>query len=148
MTYQSTKRYGHDIGLSCCFRQWRAASHCRFLHGYALAVRLTFEADELDWTNWVMDFGALKPIKEMLVSFFDHKLIVAEDDPFVEVLTMLDTTGLAEVVILPATGCEGFAKVIHDEVSRWLEFAGHSPRVRLVEVEVAEHGANSGIYRP
>lgn len=48
MTYKSTKLYGHEIGLSAAFRQWRAESHCRFLHGYALAVRFEFEADELD----------------------------------------------------------------------------------------------------
>ncbi|SVB70610.1 uncharacterized protein METZ01_LOCUS223464, partial [marine metagenome] len=26
--YQSTKTYGNEVGLSCCFRQWRADSHC------------------------------------------------------------------------------------------------------------------------
>ena len=35
--WRSTKTYGHEEGLSCCFRQWRAThSHCRLLHGYAL----------------------------------------------------------------------------------------------------------------
>ena len=41
--WRSTKTYGHEEGLSCCFRQWRAThSHCRLLHGYALSFRLTF----------------------------------------------------------------------------------------------------------
>ena len=32
--YRSTKRYSQEEGLSCCFRQWRAAhSHCRLIHG-------------------------------------------------------------------------------------------------------------------
>lgn len=31
--YQSTKTYGHDRGFSCAFRQWRADSHCRLIHG-------------------------------------------------------------------------------------------------------------------
>ena len=43
MGWQVTKTYGHDLGLSCCFRQWGASSHCRFLHGYALSFSFTFE---------------------------------------------------------------------------------------------------------
>lgn len=81
MKFRSTKTYGHDIGLSCCFRQWRSASHCRFLHGYALAVHLEFEADDLDARSWVMDFGSLKPVRQWLVQTFDHKTLVAADDP-------------------------------------------------------------------
>ena len=34
--YRSSKTYGHEIGLSAAFRQWRAQSHCRLIHGYAL----------------------------------------------------------------------------------------------------------------
>ena len=48
MTYKSTKTHGHAIGLSAAFRQWRADSHCKYLHGYALAVKFVFEAGELD----------------------------------------------------------------------------------------------------
>ena len=57
MPYQSTKQFGQDLGLSCCFRQWRAESHCNQLHGYAIAIRLVFEAEELDVRRWVVDFG-------------------------------------------------------------------------------------------
>ncbi len=41
--YRSTKMYDHNEGLSCCFRQWRATdSHCRLIHGYALAFKFVF----------------------------------------------------------------------------------------------------------
>ena len=66
MKYQSTKTYGNDRGLSCCFRQWRADSHCNLLHGYSLGFRFVFEADTLDERNWVYDFGDCKWIKEFL----------------------------------------------------------------------------------
>src|SRR4051812_22439004 len=83
--FGSTKTYPHSIGLSCCFRQWRALhSHCRFLHGYALQVKLTFVAQTLDERNWVVDFGGLKDIKERLTELLDHKTIVARDDPEIE----------------------------------------------------------------
>ncbi|QIG68916.1 6-pyruvoyl tetrahydropterin synthase protein [Rhizobium phage RHph_Y55] len=147
MPFRSTKTYGHDIGLSCCFRQWRAQSHCALLHGYALSVRLEFEADELDYRNWVIDFGSLKEVKELLQNHFDHKLVVAQDDPDLESLGQLSGLGLADVVVLPAVGCEAFAKWIYGAVYDWLiNRTPHGERVFLASVEVAEHGANSAIY--
>ena len=144
--YVSTKTYGHDVGLSACFRQWRADSHCRFLHGYALAIRLEFEADELDVRNWVVDFGSLKGFKTLLENTFDHRLLVAEDDPYIGVMQSLDGAGLAQVVVVPATGCEAFAKLIFECGEVWLRDNGYAPRVRMRSVEVREHGANSAIY--
>jgi len=144
--YVSTKTYGHEIGLSACFRQWRAESHCRHLHGYALAVRFEFEADELDVRNWVVDFGSLKSLKGMLEDTFDHTLLVAEDDPFKDELCGLQGLGLARVVVVPATGCEAFARMIYECAEVWLKDNGYAPRCRLRSVEVREHGANSAIY--
>jgi 6-pyruvoyltetrahydropterin/6-carboxytetrahydropterin synthase len=63
--YLSTKTYGNDRGLSCCFRQWRSThSHCSLLHGYSIGIKLIFESETLDDRNWVMDFGGLKAFKE------------------------------------------------------------------------------------
>jgi 6-pyruvoyltetrahydropterin/6-carboxytetrahydropterin synthase len=144
---QSTKTFGHDIGLSCAFRQHRAQSHCRFLHGYALGIRFVFEANQTDHCGWVVDFGGLKSLRAQLEATFDHKLLVAKDDPQALQLLELQTAGLAEVVIVPATGCEAFAAMIYETTQIWLHDAGFAPRVRLVSVEVSEHGANSAIYR-
>ena len=144
--YRSSKTYGHEIGLSACFRQHRAHSHCRLLHGYALAVHLEFEADELDINNWVVDFGSLKSFKAQLETTFDHKLLVAYDDPKRHQLENLEAYGLAEVVIVEATGCEAFAKLIYETAQLWLEDNGFTPRVRMHHVTVREHGANSATY--
>lgn len=145
MPYRSTKHYGHELGLSACFRQWRAESHCRLLHGYALAFTFVFEADKLDVNNWVVDFGSLKPVKEFLANTFDHKLIVAEDDPRKDELSELAGLGLADVLVLPSTGCEAFAEHVANKVKRWL-FTQQGNRVRLVSVECREHGANSALW--
>jgi 6-pyruvoyltetrahydropterin/6-carboxytetrahydropterin synthase len=146
MTFRSTKTFGHDLGLSACFRQWKAKSHCRFLHGYALAVRLEFEADALDDRNWVVDFGGMKPLKAMLEATFDHKLLLAKDDPLFDGLHDLAALGVADIVVVDATGCEKFAEMIFDMTEAWLDAAGFAPRCRLVSVEVREHGANSAIF--
>lgn len=146
MAYRSSKTYGHDIGLSACFRQFKADSHCKLLHGYALSVHLEFEADELDERNWVVDFGSLKSFKQMLEDTFDHKLLVAENDPYRDVLEQLGYYGLADVVMVPATGCEAFAKLIYKCAEVWLKDNGYAPRVRVHHVTVREHGANSATY--
>lgn len=163
--YQSTKTYGHELGLSACFRQHRADSHCNLLHGYALSFKFVFEAETLDDRNWVQDFGGLKKLKERLVAYFDHKLLVAEDDPRKDELCALAGLGLADVIVLPAVGCEAFAKiafrfaldVITDanaEEFRRIRAQGNDiwpdrHRVRVVSCECAEHGANSAtFFRP
>ena len=144
----SSKRYAAEIGLSSCFRQHRAHSHCRFLHGYALAFNFVFTAKELDHNGWVVDFGGLKSLKKILEDTFDHKTIVSEDDPELMWFTEAEKRGILELVILPATGCEKFAEFVYGVAQQWLFDAGFSPRVTLISVEVNEHGANGAMFSP
>jgi len=144
--YASTKTYCHEVGLSSCFRQWRATSHCNLLHGYALSVKLVFAASELDHNNWVIDFGSLKPIKAWLESQFDHKTVVAKDDPLADLFIEMEAENLCDIVWMDNVGCEAFAAHVAKYVHRWLLEGGQSQRVELVSVEVREHGANSAIW--
>lgn len=146
--YKSTKTYGHEVGLSCAFRQWRAPSHCHFLHGYALAFKFTFEADELDYRNWVVDFGGLKSLKKKLEELFDHKTVVAQDDPLLGMFEELEKSGACDLVIVPGVGVEKFAEMAYILAVQTLEEEGFAPRCRVIEVEVSEHGANSAIFTP
>lgn len=148
MKHLSTKTYGHAVGFSCAFRQWRADSHCRFVHGYALGFKFVFEADELDARNWVVDFGSMKSLKGVLEDTFDHTTIVAEDDPEIEWFREGKRRGLLQLVELPAGGCEKFAEYVAGVTDVWLHDNGYTPRVRLRSVEVMEHGANSAMFEP
>ena len=144
--YKVTKTYCHNLGLSASFRQWRAKSHCRFIHGYALEVRLTIVATELDENNWVFDFGGLKDIKRQLIDLFDHKTLVAEDDPKKAMFKELEIAGLIQYVEVPNVGCEGFAKYIYDlAYPRIKELRTNN--AELESVEVREHQGNSAIYK-
>ena len=155
--YYSTKTYGNDRGLSCCFRQWRAThSHCSLLHGYSIGIKLIFESDTLDSRNWVMDFGGLKLFKEWAEYMFDHTLVVADDDPERATFEKLNhiTGGYNDLRIVEGVGCEMFAKMCYDKMAELLEEMKQNKHsrypvessVRLVSAEVFEHDANSAIY--
>lgn len=156
--YKVTKTYGHDLGLSCCFRQHRADSHCAKLHGYAIAVKLEFTSSSLDERNWVIDFGALKPVKEYLVDTFDHTTIIAQDDPELSRFQKMHDDGLIDLRVMPNVGCEAFAGEIYMHVRSWLTTMrfGESKTIDapifalrgldLASVEVREHGANAASY--
>lgn len=147
MTFESGKTYTHAEGLSCCFRQWRAKdSHCRFLHGYAIQVEICFRSAKLDSRNWVMDFGSLKPIKEWLKETFDHKTLVAKDDPDLKRFEGLEGWGIIDLVVVDHVGCEAFAKMIYEHVMWWLT-QEKIPYVEVDYVEVREHAGNFARYR-
>jgi 6-pyruvoyltetrahydropterin/6-carboxytetrahydropterin synthase len=170
--YLSTKTYGTDRGLSCCFRQWRAThSHCSTLHGYSLGIRLVFECDTLDDKNWCMDFGGLKKFKVWADHMFDHTLVVAHDDPMLDFFKHMNEIvdveskdhlssvphergALCDLRIVEGVGCEMFAKLCYDRMSATLEeLKSSSPdrypvnnTVRVKSAEVFEHAGNSAIY--
>jgi 6-pyruvoyltetrahydropterin/6-carboxytetrahydropterin synthase len=144
--YQSGKAYGHDLGFSCAFRQPKAQSHCSKIHGYALSFKFIFETAELDENGWVIDFGSLKPLKAELEKIFDHKTIIAEDDPHIEYFKDGEERQVLDLVILPGVGCENFAKYVFSMAAEWLRNTQHAKRVMLVSATVAEHGANHATY--
>jgi len=142
------KKYGHDEGLSCVFRQWQAAhSHCRFLHGYALAFRFTFAADNLDDRGWCIDFGGLKPLRAWLHTQFDHTLLAAQDDPELSHFKALEAAGLAQLRVVETVGCEAFAQLAHDWVAAFLQRETDG-RVVCEAVEVSEHPGNAASFNP
>ena len=151
MGYKSTKLFD---GFSCCFRQWKAEdTHCRFLHGYGVSFRVTFEG-ELDSRNWVWDFGGMKRAKtkidgmspkEWMDYMFDHTIIVAEDDPYINTLQQLDNAGIAQVRIVPATGAEKFAEFIFKKLNTFVRTETND-RVHVKKVEFMEHNKNTAIY--
>lgn len=155
----SSKQYGSEQGLSSVFRQWRATSHCRFLHGYALSIRLLFQAQALDGRNWVVDFGGLKPLKAALADTFDHKTLIAADDPELARFMRLHESGLIDLRVMPkGVGCEAFAQHIYELTESFLvmeylpaleEMLIQPPRgLSLTSVGVSEHAGNGAIYAP
>lgn len=150
--YFNDKFYDHTNGWAACFRQPGASSHCRDPHGYPLAFRLRFQAEILDKNNWVLDFGGLKQVKAWHAEHFDHRTLLAADDPHLQRFhDLYDACGFAPIIVLPFVGCEGFAKYSYDFTSSWL-FANHPDAyakrgLRLHSVTVYEHAGNSATYQ-
>ncbi len=141
MKYRSTKTYNNIAPVA--YRQWRADSHCNSLHGYALSFRFEFESDSLDVRNWVIDFGGLRPLKALLEDWFDHTLLVANDDPLREELLKLGELGLAKITEVEKTGCEGIAEFLYEYMNTiYLKDVGEIDRVWCTKVEVRETPSN------
>ena len=149
--FQSTKVFD---GFSCVFRQWKAeTTHCKYLHGYGVSFKVWFEG-ELDERNWVWDFGGMKRAKgtidgmspkEWMDYMFDHTLIVAEDDPYLEGFKAMGDHGLTQTRVIPATGAEKFAEYIFNKLNPFIQEETDG-RVKVTQVEFREHGKNSAIY--
>ena len=143
--FQSTKVI--DLG-SCAFRQPRATSHCKFIHGYRLKSKFWFEAEELDGNNWVVDFGGLKPLKKRLENQFDHTLCLDVNDPMLMHFESLSDVGAADVRIMNGVGIEMTAKWCYDAANEFLEKEyDNINKAHCVKVEVWEHEGNSATYR-
>ena len=139
MKYSSTKVI---VLGSTAFRQPKADSHCRFIHGYNLYAKFYFSSDELDKNNWVVDFGSLKKLKKILKEDFDHKLIVSKKDPYLEILKRLHLNQIADVRIMEDISIEMFAQ--HCLVLANKILTNHS--AKCYKCEVFEHDKNSAIY--
>jgi len=97
-----------------------------------------------------MDFGGLKEFKKWLEHMFDHTLLVAEDDPHLEIFKALPDD-CADLRIVPAVGCERFAEMAYYKLSEILQTSidqgtALNPSVRVKSVEVFEHEANSAVF--
>ena len=149
--FQSSKVFD---GFSTVFRQWKAEdTHCRFFHGYGISFKIYFEG-ELDHRNWVWDFGGMKRAKtkidgkspkEWMDYMFDHTMVIAEDDPFIESLKLMDNAGAAQIRIVEATGAEKFAEFIFNKVNEFVKTETNN-RVRVIKVKFMEHGKNAAYY--
>jgi len=140
--FKSTKRF---TGFPCTHRQWRAESHCRFVHGYSREFHFEFAASELTKEGWVVDFGGLKELKQWLDQVFDHTFLIAQDDPELEAFKALDKRGAIQLRVLPNPGMEGTAEYVYHEATKILETL-YGKRAWITKVEVRENDKNSAIF--
>jgi 6-pyruvoyltetrahydropterin/6-carboxytetrahydropterin synthase len=138
--FVSTKEYIDEFPVA--YKQWKADTHCNKNHGYSFSFKFYFGANELDKRGWVCDYGGFKELKQILKDQFDHKTLIAEDDPQLEIYKDLHSKGILDLTVLPAMGCE----LIADQLYRFMNGvyipdylgAGESERIWCYRVEVRE----------
>ena len=150
--FQSSKVFD---GFSTVFRQWKAKeTHCKFLHGYAIEFKVTFEG-ELDHRNWVWDFGGMKRSKTQIDGMsakawmdymFDHTVVIAEDDPEIEIFKDMHMKGIIQLRPMAGpVGAERFAEYIFNKLNDFVHEETEG-RVSVTKVEFFENKKNTAIY--
>jgi 6-pyruvoyl-tetrahydropterin synthase len=115
-----TKRLG---GFPCCHRQWKATSHCSFLHGYDRWVELEWEGTRNE-LGWVVDFGDLRNVRDQLEQQFDHTTVIS--------MRVMDPT------------MEGMTLWVRDLVQSWTSV--HYPNAQLIRVTCWENEKNAASW--
>lgn len=142
MTYRSSKTFS---GYPCSHRRWRHKGHCAHIHGYSRSFTVWFAARQRTENGFVMDFGALGPVKSWLADHFDHTLLLDEDDPLLPTFRSLESEGACKLVIYDDVGMEGTAKYAFDWIDNWVNTETDG-RVSVISVEVRENENNGAIY--
>lgn len=142
--FTSTKEYVDEF--PCAYKQWKADTACNINHGYSFSIKFYFGANELDKRGWVCDYGGLKELKQVLKDQFDHRTLIAFDDPDLELYKKLEKDGILKLTILPGLGCE----MIADQLYRYVNGVyipdmlgqGEANRIWCYRVEVRETQSN------
>lgn len=95
------ERY-HDI--SCGHRVYGHESKCAHLHGHNYRIHFTVQNDEkqLDLLGRVLDFSVIKSrLCAWLENWWDHKMLIWEDDPIGLELCDIDPDGIVLVPFNP-----------------------------------------------
>ena len=73
---------------------------------------------------------------------FDHKTLVAADDPKLSEFESLQENGIIDLVVVESTGVEMFAKMAMKYSTKLIE-ENYGGRCWVESVTVREHGSNS-----
>ena len=143
--FTSSKRIGP---ISTGHRQWKDNGNCSFVHGYGRYVEFTFACNERDDKGWVMDFGDLRDVKQWLEDQWDHRLLLAHDDPLLEDFKKIQSKGGVDLNIMPegyGPGIEDSCKWVYDNITPMIKLLTDN-RVWIQKVRVYEHENNWAEY--
>lgn len=147
--YVDTKTFPKTLGLTVCFRDWRTRRRARFLHGGALTIAVTFEAMAVNSGGIAVDLNGVDALRDWIVETFDHKTLIASDDPALNVFEGLHDAGLIELVEVDSTSLLSLAAMIGERAEGWLVESGYEPTIRLRRVSVYDDATDSaGSWEP
>lgn len=154
--FYSTKKLGP---ISTCHRNWHAERNtnrdsrkCALIHGYSRYIEFAFQGD-LDEFSWVYDFGDCGVIKQWLADNWDHKVLIAGNDPQLDEIVRMHDLNIIHATIIPTDergwgpGIEGSCMWVYDVINP-LIVEKTNGRVSINSVRIWEHEQNTAIYQP
>ena len=123
--------------FTATFRQFKADSHCKFLHTYHMTASVTYWVES--GTFDVMPLELKKMCNE-----FDGTLILAYDDPMQKELKNL-CIGFDGLEYVSMTGCEGLAFHFKDQLTGIFVQRNDDKEANIEQVKISEHESNFGV---
>ncbi|MBR5627090.1 MAG: 6-carboxytetrahydropterin synthase, partial [Thermoguttaceae bacterium] len=105
-----------DFSFSYGHRLLNYSGKCQHPHGHNAKVRITIASEKLDEHHMVVDFVRLKSvIGGWIDNHLDHRMILAKEDPLVEVLKKM---GEPVFLVNENPTAETLAKLVFDIVQK------------------------------
>ena len=114
MQYSVIKEFTFEAG----HRVLGHAGKCQYLHGHSYKGHVRVSADRLDHLGMVVDFADVGAAIKPLVAQWDHTLILADADPFAD---LLEREGQEVRRLAGNATVEIMARVLFDKLSQRLD---------------------------
>lgn len=102
------------------------SKECQKIHGHSYVVEVFLKSEKLDKHGMVIDFKIIKESVGHLVDMFDHKLVVAKDNPKEWMRKAAELTSPYNPT------AENMAKFLYEEMNKELQIV-HISKVRVHE---------------
>ena len=113
---------------------------CKNLHGHTYNITVYLEAEELNSQGMVIDFSAIKEtVGKMINELYDHKTVLQDTDPLVDVLSPYMSASLQTIPCAPTA--ENMAKQVFHKAQSVVALG-----VKVVRVDVEETKNSIAIY--
>ena len=137
----------HDFSTG--HRVYQHESKCAHLHGHNYRIHFYCEAPQLDSVGRVIDFSDIKTyLCNWLEDEWDHRLLLAYDDPLLEDFKQLHEKGGVNLNVMPegyGPGIEDSCKYIYDKITPMIALKTFG-RAWIENIRIYEHENNWADY--
>lgn len=128
-------------------RQHKHVGFCRYCHGHNWLFVIEIGCYDLDEQGFVLDFGKMKFIKNILDEAFDHTLVLSQNDEYLSLFQDLAKKNLAKLTIIPNdASAEGIASYVGEVIDSIIKIET-SDRAYVKSIELFEDSKDSAIVR-